>query len=97
MINIYKKYAKFKDYELKIKDNDKIKKPFFDLFYKNSNLISDFITLAMQYSEIENYSDLDYLLKLSQSQKEIVMINMKLIDNTEINNEKQKEHNEWIY
>ena len=92
LINLNIQYEKYNDYEIKIKGNDELKNPYFELFSKRGNLISNSVTLSLLYPEISEDDNFDEKIKLNQTQNEIVIIIIKLINFSEINKENLKEH-----
>ena len=70
---VYKEYNSYIDSIKK----DNIKRPFFELFTKEDNIVINSITLGLLYPEIED----DENIKLIQIKKEMVMIIIKIINN----------------
>ena len=91
-INLNVRYKKYNDYEIDIKNNEDIKNPYFELFTEKGNLISNSVTLSLLYPEIVEDNNFDDKIKLNQTQIDIVMIIIKLINFSEINKENIKEH-----
>ena len=91
-LNLNIRYEKYNDYEIKLKNNEEIKNPYFELFTKEGNLISNSVTLALLYPDISNDDNFDEKIKVNQTKSEIVMIIIKLINFSEINKENCKEH-----
>ena len=87
MINLNIKYENYNEYEMKIKKKDEIKNPYFELFTKEGNLISNSICLSLLYPEISNDGLFEDKIKLIRIQNEIVVVVVKLINFSEINKE----------
>ena len=92
LLNLNIKYEKYNEYEIKIKDNDTIKNPYFELFTKEGNLISNSVCLSLLYPEILEDDNFDEKIKLNQTQSEFATIIIKLINCSEINQENVKDH-----